>query len=173
MSPRRTKIVCTLGPATASEERIEALIQAGMDVARINFSHGTQAEHAATIARVRAVAARLRQPVAVLQDLQGPKIRTGALENGQSVTLRDGQAFTITTAPLVGTAARVSTTYEALPRDVKPGDRILLSDGAMELRVARVTGTDVVCSVVHGGTLAEHQGINLPGVAVSAPALTE
>jgi pyruvate kinase len=173
MSPRRTKIVCTLGPSTASQERIEALIQAGMDVARINFSHGTQAEHAATIAHVRAVAARLGTPVAILQDLQGPKIRTGALENGQPVTLRDGQAFTITTAPLVGTAARVSTTYEALPRDVKPGDRVLLSDGTMELRVTSVTGADVVCTIVHGGTLAEHQGINLPGVTVSAPALTE
>ncbi|HLZ23123.1 MAG TPA: pyruvate kinase [Ktedonobacterales bacterium] len=173
MSPRRTKIVCTLGPATASEKQIEALIQAGMDVARINFSHGTQQEHRATIERVRAVAARLHQPVAILQDLQGPKIRTGALENGRSVTLRDGQTFTITTTPQIGTAERVSTTYEPLPRDVRSGDTILLSDGAMELRVASATGADVICTVIHGGTLAEHQGINLPGVAVSAPALTE
>ena len=172
MSPRRTKIVCTLGPATASEEQIEALMRAGMDVARINFSHGTQDEHGVAIARVRSVAARLGRPVAILQDLQGPKIRTGALENGQAVTLRDGQEVTITTTPLAGNAARVSTTYEKLPHDVKPGDTILLADGAMELRVAHVTETEVICTVVHGGTLAEHQGINLPGVAVSAPALT-
>ena len=170
---RRTKIVCTLGPATVSEERIEALIRAGMNDARINFSHGTQPEHAATIARVRAVAERLGQPVAILQDLQGPKIRTGALAGGTPVQLRDGQQFTLTTQPIAGTTERVSTTYTPLPQDVKPGDRVLLSDGAMELRVRETSATEVVCEVVHGGTLAEHQGINLPGVAVSAPALTE
>ncbi len=173
MTTRRTKIVCTLGPATASEETIEALMRAGMDVARINFSHGTHDEHAATISRVRAVAARLDRPVAILQDLQGPKIRTGALLDGHPVTLRSGQEFTITTTPLTGTAERVSTTYEALPHDVQPGNRILLSDGSIELRVLRIDGADVVCEVVNGGTLAEHQGINLPGVDVSAPALTE
>ena len=170
---RRTRIVCTLGPATDSEERIEALLRAGMDVARINFSHGTQAEHAATIARVRAMSARLDQPVAVLQDLQGPKIRTGALRGGAPVTLRDGQPFTITSRDVAGTSDCVSTSYAALPQDVRPGDRILLSDGALELRAQAVNGSDVVCVVVHGGELAEHQGINLPGVAVSAPALTD
>jgi pyruvate kinase len=170
--PRRTKIVCTLGPETATEERIEALIRAGMDVARLNFSHGTQDEHAATIARVRTLAERLDRPVAILQDLQGPKIRTGTLEGGRAVTLRDGQRFTLTTEPFAGTAERVNTTYAALPSDVRPGDTILLSDGAIELRVVRTDGADVTCGVVHGGTLAEHQGINLPGVAVSAPALT-
>lgn len=173
MPLRRTKIVCTLGPATTSEERIEALARAGMDVARINFSHGTLEEHKQTIARVRAVSRRLGCAIAVLQDLQGPKIRTGALVGGASVTLRDGQRFTITTQPLAGTAERGSTTYAALPQDVKPGDTILLSDGAIQLRVLAVSATDVTCEVVHGGTLAEHQGINLPGVAVSAPALTE
>src|SRR5690242_8618459 len=115
MSARRTKIVCTLGPASASAERIEALIRAGMDVARINFSHGTQDQHAATIARVREAATRLERPVAILQDLQGPKIRTGTLQNGSPVTLRDGQDFTITSRPIAGTAAAVSTTYDALP----------------------------------------------------------
>ena len=169
---RRTKIVCTLGPATATEERIEALARAGMDVARINFSHGTLDVHAATIARVRAVSRRLGRAIAVLQDLQGPKIRTGALVGGSAVSLLDGQGFTITTQPLTGTAQCVSTTYDALPTDVKPGDAILLSDGAIQLRVLSVTSSDVICEVVHGGTLAEHQGINLPGVAVSAPALT-
>ncbi|MEO7002495.1 MAG: pyruvate kinase [Ktedonobacterales bacterium] len=169
---RRTRIVCTLGPATASEERIEALLRAGMDVARINCSHGTQDEHALTIARVRAVAARLDQSVAILQDLQGPKIRTGALQGGAPITLRDGQTFTITIHDIAGTTARVSTTYSALPQDVHADDRILLADGALELRVRAVNGPEVVCVVVHGGALAEHQGINLPGVAVSAPALT-
>jgi pyruvate kinase len=173
MSTRRTKIVCTLGPASRTGEQIEALVRAGMDVARINFSHGTQDEHAATIARVRAVAAGLGRSVAVLQDLQGPKIRTGALARGAPVTLTAGQQLTITTRPVAGTAQLISTTYDALPQDVKPGDRVLLSDGAIELRVRSIDDSNVVCEVVNGGTLAEHQGINLPGVAVSAPSLTE
>ena len=172
MALRRTKIVCTLGPASESEERIEALIRAGMNVARINFSHGTHAEHAATIQCVRSVAARLHVPIAILQDLQGPKMRTGGLAGGHAVGLRDGQDFTLTTRPIEGSAEAVATTYDQLPDDVHPGDRILLSDGAIELRVERVGGPDVVTRVVHGGVLAEHQGINLPGVAVSAPALT-
>jgi pyruvate kinase len=170
---RRTRIVCTLGPASWSEETIEALARAGMDVARINFSHGTHDEHAATIARVRRVEERVGRPIAILQDLQGPKIRIGALADHQTITLRDGQPFTITTRPIIGDASAVSTTYEALPQDVKPDDRILLADGAIELRVVSVSAQDVTTAVRHGGTLSEHQGINLPGVAVSAPALTE
>ena len=173
MSFRRTRIICTLGPASWSEERIEALARAGMDVARINFSHGTQEEHAETIARVRRVEDRIGHPIAVLQDLQGPKIRIGALANHQPITLRDGQRFVITTRAITGDASAVSTTYAALPQDVTPGDRILLADGAIELRVVAVAGEDVTTEVVHGGALAEQQGINLPGVAVSAPALTE
>ncbi|HZC07632.1 MAG TPA: pyruvate kinase [Ktedonobacterales bacterium] len=170
---RRTRIVCTLGPASWSEERIEELARAGMNVARINFSHGTQDEHAETIARVRRVEERIGHPIAVLQDLQGPKIRVGALADHQMITLRDGQTFTITTRDIVGDASAVSTTYAALPQDVKPGDRILLADGAIELRVIEVSGQDVTTEVKHGGPLSEHQGINLPGVAVSAPALTD
>ena len=173
LSARHTKIVCTLGPATSTEERIEALMRAGMDVARINFSHGTHEQHAATIARVRSVASRLHRPVAILQDLQGPKIRTGSLEGGTPIFLTDGHRFVITTRPVAGTGKIVSTTYADLPKDVRRGDCILLSDGAIELRVTGVVKQDVICEVVHGGTLAEHQGINLPGVAVSAPALTE
>ena len=172
MAGRRTKIVCTLGPASSSEAAIEALIRAGMNVARINFSHGTPAEHAETIKRVRAIAARLDVAVAILQDLQGPKIRTGPLVDGQPVRLSDGQAFTITTQAIPGASERVSTTYAPLPEDVRRGDRILLSDGAIELRVEATDATDVRCHVVHGGMLAEHQGINLPGVSVSAAALT-
>ncbi|HEX9037984.1 MAG TPA: pyruvate kinase [Ktedonobacterales bacterium] len=170
---RRTRIVCTLGPASWTEERIEALARAGMDVARINFSHGTHDEHAQTISRVRVVEERLGRPIAILQDLQGPKIRTGALAGHTPITLLDGQTFVITTRDIEGNGAEVSTTYSALPSDVTPGDRILLSDGAIELCVREASGQDILTDVVHGGTLAEHQGINLPGVAVSAPALTE
>ncbi|MGO8946392.1 MAG: pyruvate kinase [Ktedonobacterales bacterium] len=170
---RRTKIVCTLGPATQSEEKIEALTRAGMNVARINFSHGTHEEHAATIKRVRAVATRLGQPVAILQDLQGPKIRTGSLAGGQPVELAAGRQFILTTQDIAGTAERVTSTYQQLPDDVKPGDPILLSDGAIQLRVEKTDNTEVICRVVYGGLLAEHQGINLPGVTVSAPALTD
>ncbi|HLI89800.1 MAG TPA: pyruvate kinase [Ktedonobacteraceae bacterium] len=169
---RRTKIVCTIGPATSSEERIEALIRAGMNVARLNFSHGEQQEHAVVIERVRRIAARLGAPVAILQDLQGPKIRVGALAGGQPIKLVDGARVTITTRPVADTSQMIPTTYKELPQDVKPGDRILLDDGLMELKVIEAAGTDVRCQVVHGGLLKEHKGINLPGVAVSAPALT-
>jgi pyruvate kinase len=170
---RRVKIVCTIGPASHSVDRLRQLIQAGMDVARLNFSHGTYEEHAEVIQRVRALVAELGKAVAILQDLQGPKIRTGALQGGQPVFLQDGQILTITTRPVIGTAEAISTTYGDLPRDVQPGDTILLADGLIELRVLSTDDRDVRCAVVHGGLLGEHKGINLPGVAVSAPALTE
>lgn len=170
---RRTKIVCTIGPATSSEEQLERLMRAGMNVARLNFSHGTHDEHAVVIERIRAISARLGCSIAILQDLQGPKIRTGALQGGQSVRLVDGADVTITTRQVAGDAQTISTTYTPLPEDVKAGDCILLDDGLMELRVLGCGGTDVQCQVVHGGVLKEHKGINLPGVAVSAPALTE
>ncbi|MCU0490829.1 MAG: pyruvate kinase [Chloroflexaceae bacterium] len=170
---RRTKIVATLGPATNSPERISRLIKAGMNVARLNFSHGSHADHAARIDMVRRCASEAGKHVAILQDLQGPKIRTGSLQKGQPVELLAGQAFTITVEPIIGDAQRVSTTYQMLPKDVRPRDRILLSDGLIELMVVSHTETDVVTEVVHGGRLKEHQGINLPGVRVSAPAATE
>ena len=170
---RHTKIVCTIGPASNSEERLEQLMRAGMNVARLNFSHGTQDDHAIVIERVRSISARLGCAVAVLQDLQGPKIRTGQLKDGQPVMLLDGAETTITTRPMVGDADMFATTYQPLPEDVKVGDRILLDDGLLELRVLAFNETDVRCQVVHGGWLKEHKGINLPGVAVSAPALTE
>ena len=173
-SPHRaTKIVATLGPATTSAENLTALIDAGVDVVRLNFSHGTHDEHAAAYATTRAIAKRLGRPVAVLQDLQGPKIRTGSLAGGGPVTLRDGATFRIISEAVEGSAECVGTTYQHLPDDVRAGDRILLDDGRMELRVMAVEGTDVVTTVVHGGALGEHKGINLPGVRVSAPALTE
>lgn len=168
---RRTKIIATLGPATHTPNRIAQLLSAGMDVARINFSHGTRAEHAERIAMVRAAAAQADRPVAVLQDLQGPKIRTGRLVNGGPVTLVAGQTFTITTEDIADDPQRVSTTYKLLSRDMSPGNHIVLADGAITLRVTATTATEVICVVVHGGQLRELQGVNLPGVTDNAPAL--
>ena len=170
---RKTKIVATLGPASNTPEIIVKLLQAGMDVARLNFSHGTHEEHARRIAMLREAAQQVGKPLAILLDLQGPKIRTGKLENGGPVHLIPGQRFDITTHEIVGTASRVSTTYTELPRDVQPGDRILLSDGLIELRVLDSMTDEVHTEVVFGGALRENQGINLPGVRVSAPSMTE
>lgn len=170
---RRTKIVATLGPTSNTPERILQLILAGLNVARLNLSHGTHESHASLISMVREAAQRAEQPVAILLDLQGPKIRTGQLADGQPVELVEGQPFTITTRDVVGTAQTVSTTYDMLPVDVRVGSSILLSDGLLELRVLKTTGTDIVCEVVHGGQLRQHQGINLPGVRVSASTVTK
>lgn len=170
---RYTKIVCTLGPASNTEDKLAALIEAGMNVARLNFSHGTHEEHAATLGRVRRVSNRLGKPVAILQDLQGPKIRTGTLAGGEAVELQENAEFTITAREIVGNAHEVSTTYTGLPDDVRPGSRLLLDDGLMELRVEKVDGPDVHTRVVHGGVLKEHKGINLPGVIVNIPSLTD
>lgn len=170
---RRTKIVATLGPASDSEETLRGLIRGGVDVVRLNFSHGSAEEHQARVERVRRLAAEEERAVAILQDLQGPKIRTGRLVGGGPVQLVEGASLTLTNEPLEGTVERVSTSYLALPDDVKAGDRILLDDGLLELRVVAVAGGEVRTEVMHGGPLGEHKGINLPGVAVSAPALGE
>jgi pyruvate kinase len=172
MNVRRAKIVCTLGPASRSPEMIDKLMRAGLDVARLNFSHGTHDEHAKVIADLRAVSMRHEKPIAILADLQGPKIRTGLLEGRKPVMLRTGQQFTITTKNIKGTTAGVSTTYKALPEEVKKGDRILLSDGLIELRVRGTRGDTVQCDVVNGGELGENKGINLPGVKLKVSALT-
>src|SRR5712691_1737524 len=172
MNFRSAKIVCTLGPASDSADMIERLMRAGMDVARLNFSHGTHEEHARTIKRLREASARLSKPIGILADLQGPKIRTGALVDGQHVQLRSGQRFTISTLDRPGTSAGVSTTYKRLPRDVSRGNRILLGDGLIELRVLSTTSNSVLCQVVNGGELGEHKGINLPGVKLRIPAVT-
>lgn len=173
MNPRHSKIVCTIGPATRSPRMIRKLLLAGMDVARLNFSHGTHAEHAQSISMLREAAAAFEKPIAILADLQGPKIRTGALAGGGTVALRAGQKFVITTARILGDSTRVSTIFHPLPREVKSGDRILLCDGLIELRVEKVRGQEVVCQVVNGGLLGEHKGINLPGVKLRVPALTD
>jgi pyruvate kinase len=161
-----------MGPACHTEDKIAALIAAGMNVARLNFSHGTHDEHAALIATIRRTSRRLAKPVAILQDLQGPKIRTGLLTGGEAVMLNDQAPFTITTRSVAGSVSEVSTTYEGLPQDVHRGDRLLLDDGKLELAVESVEATDVHTRVVHGGLLKEHKGINLPGVMVNIPSLT-
>lgn len=173
MDRARTKIVATIGPATRSYDQIRDLIRAGMSVARLNFSHGSHEEHREVVNRIRAAADELGMAVAILQDLQGPKIRTGKLLNNAPVTLKSGQKFTITNRPIEGTDTEVSTTYAPLPHDVRSGDRILLCDGLIELRVIESNETDVLTRVVNGGVLNNSQGINLPGVNVSAPAVTE
>lgn len=170
---RTTKIVATLGPASNTRERIGELIRAGVDVVRMNFSHGSHTEHAEQIAMVRGVAQELSVPVAILQDLQGPKIRTGSLRDGVAVHLVPGSTLRITSEEIVGDSHRVSTTYPDLPRDVKAGDRILVSDGLIALRVVETSAHEVTTEVVDGGLLKERQGINLPGVNVSAPAITD
>jgi pyruvate kinase len=172
MTFRHSKIVCTIGPASCTPTIIHRLFQAGMDVARLNFSHGTHAEHAHSISLLRAASFEYQKPLGILADLQGPKIRTGALVGGRPVQLRSGQRFVITTKRILGDSTRVSTTFHPLPREVHRGDRILLSDGLIELRVIQTKSADVICNVVNGGLLGEHKGINLPGVKLRVPALT-
>jgi pyruvate kinase len=170
---RRAKIICTIGPACDSEEIILDLMGTGMDVARLNFSHGTHSEHARRIRRLRRAAHRLKRTICILQDLQGPKIRTGSLKNGKRVLLKSGAALTITPRKVAGSAALISTDFAGLAREVGPGSRVLLSDGRIELRVRAIRGEDAECEVLNGGTLGEHQGINLPGAAMAIPALTD
>ncbi len=172
MDFRRAKIVCTLGPASSSPEMIDQLLRAGMDVARLNFSHGTYAEHARIIAAVRKASGQHQKPVAILADLQGPKIRTGTLEGGRPVVLRLRQRFTITAANVPGNATRVSTDYARLPHEVRKGGHILLDDGRIELRVLAVRPPEVLCEVENGGELGEHKGMNLPGVKLRLSAFT-
>lgn len=168
----KTKIVCTLGPATSTPEMLQAMIIAGMDVARFNFSHGTYAEHRRILRKLREVSKGLGEPVTAILDLQGPKIRIGDLET-PTVMLKAKSAVTLTTERLKGTERLLSTNYQHLPKDVKTGDRILLDDGKIELKVSEVKQRRVSCTVVVGGILSPHKGINLPGVNVSAPSLTE
>jgi pyruvate kinase len=170
---RRAKIVCTLGPASSTPEKIGELIEAGMDVVRLNFSHGSHEDHAKLIQNVRSEAERRGRAIAVLLDLQGPKIRVGRFEKG-AVELHPGAEFAITTdTSVVGDEKRVSTTYAGLPGDVRPGDQILLDDGYLSLAVTEVIDKEVRTIVVAGGTLKNNKGINLPGVEVSAPALSD
>ncbi len=169
---RRAKIVCTLGPASDEREAILELLDAGMNVARLNFSHGTHEDHRRIFANVRQAAEERGVAVAVLQDLSGPKIRCGVMQGGSVELVKDAE-LTITTRDVAGSAGLFSCSYEALPRDVKAGDRVLLSDGRLELEVLAASGDEVRCKVVVGGKLGSRKGINLPGVKLSTPALTE
>jgi pyruvate kinase len=169
---RRAKIVCTLGPATSTAPRLAELVDAGMDVARFNFSHGTRADHSVVYGLVRQIAADSGRAVGVLADLQGPKIRLGEFAAGP-VIWADGEEIVITTADCPGDHDRVSTTYGGLSTDVRPGDRLLVDDGKVDLRVVEVSGDDIRCEVVHGGPVSDHKGISLPGIDVSVPPLSE
>jgi pyruvate kinase len=169
---RRAKIICTIGPSCNTESLLREMMRLGMDVARLNFSHGTHPEHARNIARLRRAARQENRTICILQDLQGPKIRTGRLKDHEPVTLKTGSLVTITPRDVAGAPNLISTTFQGLAQEVRAGSRILLSDGLIALRVTQVRGSDVECEVVNGGMLAEHQGINLPGAALSIPALT-
>jgi pyruvate kinase len=170
---RRAKIVCTLGPATASPERIRGLVDAGMDVARLNFSHGAHADHERVFRHVRDAAAATGRAVGILADLQGPKIRLGRFAEGP-VEWRTGEIVVITSEDVPGTHDRVSCTYKRLPAEVKPGDRLLIDDGKVAVEVKSVSGgTDIECLVVEGGPVSDNKGVSLPNVAVSVPALSE
>jgi pyruvate kinase len=168
----KTKIVATLGPATDGAGRLQQLLSAGVTVFRLNASHGTQEQHRARISAVRAAAEQLGVFPAILLDLQGPKIRLGRFENG-SATLAAGERFTITTESVLGNSQRACTSYSNFGKDLTSGDRILLNDGALELRAISSDGTAVETEVVRGGPISDHKGINLPGVRVSIPSLTE
>ena len=164
--------MCTLGPATATDERIRELVDAGMDVARLNFSHGTHADHEANYKRVRAASDSSGKAVGILADLQGPKIRLGTFADGKTVWA-NGERVCITVEDCVGTHDRVSTTYKELSKDARPGDRLLVDDGKVALVVEEVDGPDVFCRVVEGGPVSNNKGVSLPGMNVSVPALSE
>jgi pyruvate kinase len=169
---RRAKIVATLGPASSTEDTFRQLVRAGLDVARLNFSHGSHQQKLELITMVRKVAREENKPICILADLQGPKIRTGVLVDHKPVRLESGKLLTITPEQIEGTAQRVSTVFTTLAENLKPGDQILLSDGLIELRVVELKGADVVCEIINGGMLGEKKGINLPGVAIKVPSLT-
>src|SRR6202167_3631730 len=169
---RRAKIVATLGPSCNHEPVFRELVRAGLDVARLNFSHGTQAEKLKLIEMVRKVSSEEGKPICILGDLQGPKIRTGRLKNRIPVQLKAGQRLTITPRDIAGTATLIATTFPTLAENLEAGARILLSDGLIELYVVAVHGQDTECEVINGGMLGEHKGINLPGIPVRVPSLT-
>ncbi len=172
MTPIRTKIVCTIGPATHSRKVLKELILAGMNVARLNFSHGTHADHKKVADSVKSLSRSLNQPVAIMLDLQGPKIRTGLIKGG-SLMVKAHDPFTITTRTVEGEPGIISTTYLGITQDLNPGDKILMDDGLIELKVQRKNKTELFCEVVTGGMVGEHKGINLPGITTGIDAVTE
>ena len=170
---KKTKIVCTMGPNTDNREIMRELALNGMDVARFNFSHGDHAEHKHRMEILESVREELGIPIASLLDTKGPEIRTGKLKDGKKVTLKEGDLYTLTTEEIVGDETRGYINYAGLAEDVKPGDRILIDDGLIELHVREVNGTDIVCRIENGGELGEKKGVNVPGVRVKLPALTD
>ncbi len=170
---KKTKIVCTMGPNTDNREIMKELALNGMDVARFNFSHGDHAEHRHRLEILESVREELGIPIASLLDTKGPEIRTGKLKDGKKVTLKEGDLYTLTTEEIVGDETRGYINYAGLAEDVKPGDRILIDDGLIELHVWKVNGTDIVCRIENGGELGEKKGVNVPGVRVKLPALTD
>ncbi|MBI5361479.1 MAG: pyruvate kinase [Planctomycetes bacterium] len=170
---RKTKIVATIGPASEKPETLKKMLQAGLDVARINLSHGTFKEHVKRIKMIRDLSRQLKRPVAILADLQGTKIRTGLMQDNKPVNLIPGRSITITTADIPGNEHSISTTYKEFVRDIKVNDRVLLDDGLMQLKVVSKTGTTAECRIIDGGLLKEHKGMNLPDTVISAPSLTE
>ena len=170
---RRTKIVCTMGPNTNSRDLMKKLIETGMDVARFNFSHGDHDEQKMRMDMLKELRKELKTPVAILLDTKGPEIRTGKLKDGKKVTLKEGDLYALTTEEIVGDETRGYINYAGLAEDVKPGDRILIDDGLIELHVREVNGTDIVCRIENGGELGEKKGVNVPGVRVKLPALTD
>jgi len=169
---RHTKIIATVGPASDTDPALDALIAAGTDIVRLNFSHGTHESHAATFRRVRAAAGRAMRAVAILQDLGGPKIRTGPLEGHRPLVLKPGDMLRIAAGDFAGGPGRVSTTFAGLARGVRPGDRLLLADGHIELRVVATDGAEIQTTVIDGGELGEHKGINAPGVPLPTSSIT-
>ena len=170
---KKTKIVCTMGPNTDDREMMKALALNGMDVARFNFSHGDHAEHKKRLEILESVREELGIPIASLLDTKGPEIRTGKLKDGKKVTLKEGELYTLTTEEIVGDEMRGYINYAGLAEDVKPGDRILIDDGLIELQVREVNGHDIVCRIENGGELGEKKGVNVPGVRIKLPALTD
>ena len=169
---KKTKIICTLGPACENEEILKQLILNGMNVARFNFSHGDHQEQKGRFDRLVKVRNELGLPVAALMDTKGPEIRLGIFENGKEV-LEDGAKFVLTTEEILGTSEKATITYKELKNDVKVGSTILINDGLIELVVDEITATEIVCTVVHGGTVSNKKGINVPGVELSMPYLSE
>jgi pyruvate kinase len=169
---RRTKIVATIGPASSSREMLQKLVEAGLSVARLNFSHGTHKDHLQVLQDLRSISAKEKAPITILQDLQGPKIRIGKVKNGL-IHLTDGEKIIITTDSLVGDSKKISTDFKTLPKDVSKGNSIFLDDGNIELRVIKISGSEVHCEIIYGGELKDHKGMNLPGAKLSVDCLTE
>lgn len=170
---KKTKIICTMGPTTNNREVVKKLAESGMDIARFNFSHGSHEEQKARMDMIKSVREEVGRPIAILLDTKGPEIRTGLLEEGKKVTLKEGQKFVLTTEEIEGNCERVSITYDGLAEDVEIGKRILVDDGLIELEVRNIKDTEIICTVINGGELGERKGVNVPNVPVRLPALTK